>query len=111
MFAKKYRLAKAKDVKAALMRGRTFFNPLFNIKFRQGAVSRFTVVVSTKVSKKAVARNRLKRVIRELLRKNMAQLLPGDYAIIVKPKAATAEKLVLQSLDETLVKNKLLAKK
>ena len=64
MFAKKHRLAKTTDVKKAFAQGRAFFNPFFTIKFLTHTIRaepRFTVVVSTKVSKRAVPRNRIKK--------------------------------------------------
>ncbi len=89
MLKKTNRLSKSKDIKTAFARGRSFFNPFFTIKFfAQPQNQRFTVVVSTKVFKKAVARNRLKRLLREYLRKNLAGLKKGYYVIIAKPKAA-----------------------
>jgi ribonuclease P protein component len=83
------RLAKTKDVQRTTMRGRSFFNPYFVIKFASSRVPepRFTVIASTKVSKKAVARNRLKRIIREAIRLRMAEFRAGDYVIIVKVSA------------------------
>jgi ribonuclease P protein component len=106
MFNKLNRLAKTKDVKAAFAQGRSFFNSFFALKFvKKTGVSRFTVVVSTKVSKKAVARNRLKRILREILRKNIPALPSGDYAVVVRPKSAgTNEKELLQSFIELLNK-------
>jgi ribonuclease P protein component len=87
MLKKVNRLAKAKDIRATLGRGRPFFNPYFSVKFlRKAAPSRFTVVVSTKVYKSAVKRNRLKRVLREFLRHRLSQLPQGDYLISTKPK-------------------------
>src|ERR1051326_1771659 len=91
MFPKKYRLAKTKDVKATFAQGRTFFNPFLTIKFRPAQHYRFTVVVSTKVAKKAVVRNRLKRIISEDLKQHMTAVRPGDYAIILKNRAAMVE--------------------
>ena len=106
MFSKHLRLAKNKDVKAVFARGRTFFSPLMNVKFVAASQSRFTVVVSTKVSKKAVARNRLKRIIREFLRKNLGSLAGGDYAVILKPKATSvAEAVMIESLRGLLKAN------
>ena len=89
MFAKKNRLAKTSDVQKVFARGRSFFNPLFTVKFlpQPGVVSRFTVVVSTKVSKAAVRRNRIKRVLRQFLRIHLAEVRSGDYVVIVKPPA------------------------
>ena len=87
MLQKKYRLAKTKDIQITLARGRNFFSPYLSIKFLpRPSVKRLTVVVSTKVFKNAVARNRLKRVLREQLRKNLQQLPFGDYLIMTKPK-------------------------
>ena len=87
MLKKVNRLAKAKDIEKAFARGRTFFSPFFNIKFLVApGTPRFTVVVSTKVFKKAVSRNRLKRIIREYLRLNLSKFRRGSYMIMVKPK-------------------------
>jgi ribonuclease P protein component len=53
------------------------------------------VVVSTKVSKKAPKRNRLKRIIRELIRKKLPTLPYGDYVLALKPQAGQAEEAKL----------------
>lgn len=99
MLKKVNRLAKSKDIQKAFARGRTFFNPLFTLKFIPGVKEkRFTVVVSTKVYKKAVDRNRLKRIIREHIRKNLDGFKPGNYVIITKPLVARKEEpLVLKA--------------
>jgi ribonuclease P protein component len=92
MLKKKHRLGKTSDVQRAFKQGRAFFNPLFTIRFLAGSgKSRFTVVVSTKVAKQAVRRNRLKRLIREVIRLNLEKFKSGDYAIMVKPAAAQKE--------------------
>jgi ribonuclease P protein component len=89
MLKKANRLAKAKDIQTAFERGRTFFNPFFTLKYRPAQnQKRFTVVVSTKVYKNAVSRNRLKRILREYLRKNLLKFKNGDYMIMTKPKIA-----------------------
>ncbi len=102
MLKKSNRLAKTKDVKGALSRGRPFFSPYYTVRCAKGDGSgkRFTVIVSTKVSKKATARNRIKRLIREYIRLRLSTFKPGDYAIIVKPAAA---KLTPKSLVEEFV--------
>ena len=87
MLKRANRLAKSKDIQTAFARGRTFFNPFFSIRFLpKPAEKRFTVVVSTKVYKRAVARNRLKRLVREYLRKNLSSFKSGSYVIAAKPK-------------------------
>jgi ribonuclease P protein component len=92
MLQKKHRLNKSKDIQNTSARGRSFFSPNFVVKFRPDAAlaPRVAVVVSNYVAKKAVDRNRIKRLVREAIRLNIAKLKPGDYVIIVRPKAAKA---------------------
>lgn len=53
---------------------------------REGEARRFAIVVSSKVSKKAVERNRIKRVLRELIRERLDQFPAGaDYLIVLRP--------------------------
>lgn len=89
MLNKKSRLAKPKDIAKVFTKGRNFFSPYFQVKFISSAGQRFAVVVSTKVFKKAVARNRLKRLLRESIRKNLPLFANGDYVIMAKPKVAS----------------------
>jgi ribonuclease P protein component len=106
MLKKQHRLAKSKDVQITVKKGRSFFNTLFTLKAlptRSGTV-RFTVVVSTKVAKNAVERNRIKRVVREAVRLSLDKLLPSDYALLVKPKAKGLESKILRAEFERLLK-------
>jgi ribonuclease P protein component len=97
MLKKQNRLSKTKDVATATKRGRSFFGPYFVVKYLKTTdVARVTVVVSTKVSKKAVVRNRIKRVLRDFIRRSLLTLKPGDYVIIVKPVASKLEAPVLR---------------
>lgn len=53
---------------------------------REGAARRFAIVISAKVSKKAVERNRIKRVMRELIRERLTQFPAGaDYLVVIRP--------------------------
>lgn len=102
------RLSKTKDVQITMMRGRSFFSPHFVIKQRKSAGNavRATVIVSTKVSKNAVARNRIKRILREVLRLKMLPVAAmGDYAIIVKPVAASLPAAELRASVLTLLRS------
>jgi ribonuclease P protein component len=110
MLKKTNRLAKDQDIKRVFARGRSFFNPHFTLKYlKDESLARFTVVVSSKVAKKANRRNRLKRIIRELVRKNVQKLQSGDFILVLKPLAATADETkVLSGLFELLKKSKLL---
>ena len=53
----------------------------------EASVPRLGVTVSKKVDKRAVGRNRIKRVAREFFRHEMAMLPPGDYVLLVQPGA------------------------
>lgn len=111
MLKKTNRLAKTSAVVAALKAGRGFFYPEFNLRFlpKNAGEVKITVVVSTKVDKRAVKRNRLKRIIREFIRPNLGFLALGDYVIMLKPVAAkTNEVKLLTNLKQGLVKWKLL---
>ncbi len=88
MLPKIHRLAKAKDVQQTYARGRSFFSPHFLLKARFGGASvRFAFVVSTKVSKRAVVRNRIRRILRETIRMHLKAIKPADYIFTVKPAA------------------------
>ena len=106
MLPRQHRLAKTRDINNTFSRGRGFFNRFFNIKFAKSrTISRFTVVISTKVSKKATARNRMRRVIREYLHKHLAVWPSGDYVISAKPQVARIpEAAMMQELVQLLKK-------
>lgn len=89
MLSIKHRLAKTTDIAAVNKHGRRFFNNLFVIKHLpvKTDIVRFAFVVSTKVSKKAVIRNRIRRVLREQVRAYQKDFKPGDYIVIVNIKA------------------------
>ena len=99
MLQKKHRLNKSKDIQNTSVRGRSFFSPNFVVKFRPdpAMTTRVAVVVSNYVSKKAVDRNRVKRLIREAIRLNLSNLKTGDYVIIVRPKARLADENIAKT--------------
>jgi ribonuclease P protein component len=110
MLPKKHRLAKALEVKRTTARGRSFFNPHAVVKYLKGSgPARLTVVTSTKVSKKAVVRNRVKRIVREAVRSLLPQLQSGEYVIIMKAAAANVSaKTLRSSVVELFEKTKLI---
>ena len=86
MLPKKHRLSKSAEVKLTTARGRSFFNPFFVIKSASNKDSaQVTVVVSVRVSKKSVERNRIKRVVRDEIRKSINDFKFGNYAFLIKP--------------------------
>jgi len=89
MLTKKNRLAKKKDFERVYRRGKSFFSREMGIKAIKNNldVSRFGFVASLKVSKKAVERNRIKRRLREIVRKALPRLESGfDCVILTRPE-------------------------
>ena len=70
MLPRKHRLTADKDVTRVLRKGRAVFTNLLTVKAlaNEGQGVRTAVIVSTKVHKRAVKRNLIKRRVRELLR-------------------------------------------
>ncbi len=103
MLSQKHRLSKSADVIKTTARGRGFFNPYFVIKTVPGTEpAKITVVASVRVSKRAVDRNRIKRIIRETIRPHIAKFKPGNYAFLVKPSAL---KITSAELREQVLKS------
>lgn len=84
-----HRLKGDAQFKLLAHKGRSFFSPLFSLKVLQSTgVSRFGFVVSARVSKKAVVRNRVRRQVREIIRLALPELAEGYLVLIlVKPQA------------------------
>jgi len=73
MLAKKYRLSKRNDFESIFKNGKKAFSKFFGIRFKLNDLEnpRITVVVSNKVSKSAVKRNRIKRQVRAIVKPTM----------------------------------------
>lgn len=112
MLAREHRLRKEKDIKTLFTKGKSVFGVSCGIKMRANDLpySRFTVVVGAKVSKKAVVRNRLRRILREEIRLCMHRLQPGfDVLLLVRPGAKELPPATLRlQLHESLVRAHLL---
>lgn len=76
-------------------------------------VTRIGFVVSTKVSKRAVVRNQLKRRMREAVRAEVEELQPGiDIAFMARPEAAKMSYAeIRRTIIELLIKSKILNRK
>lgn len=87
MLPRRFRLSKSKDIKQVFRLGRTFRFGDVRIKIlprHEKGFSRFAVVVSTAISKKATDRNKIKRRIRHALVEFLPSIQPG-YDVIISP--------------------------
>ncbi len=93
MFAQKNRLTKDKEFDNVFKHGRSSYNKILGIKAIKNDLgeNRYGILVSTKVSKKAVERNKLKRQIREIL-KNIKLDLKDTFDIVVITLPGSLEK-------------------
>ncbi len=90
MLPKEHRLRLDKDIKTLFSKGKSVFGLCVGVKFRLNrlSVSRFAIVVGTKVAKRAVVRNRVRRQLRGILYKHLGELTTGyDVMLMVKKEA------------------------
>jgi len=90
MLTVKNRLTKERDFKKINRSGRSFFSSCFRLKYLTNnlGLNRFAIVVSTKISKKATERNRLKRQIREIIRLNQNKIkISHDVVVAAQTQA------------------------
>lgn len=94
MLAKQHRLKKDKDFELVFKRGKAFngkFLFLKIIKRNNLEVSRFGLVVGTKISKKATIRNKIKRRLRDIVRKRLGDIKSG-FDVIIGAKTRVVDK-------------------
>jgi len=58
---------------------------------RESGPARLGLAVSRKVDRRAVGRNRIKRLLRDEFRRLRTQLAPGSYVVVARPAAASAD--------------------
>lgn len=82
-------MGRNKEFDRAFKLGQSFYSRILGVKAvdNELGISRFGILISTKVSKKAVIRNKIKRQIRAVLHAEMPKLKTGkDLVIIVFPQ-------------------------
>lgn len=116
MLPKKNRLKTKKDINLVFRQGKGVSDGFLFLKTKQNNLkeSRFGFVVGKNFSKKAVVRNKIKRKIREAVRKNLTNIQKGiDGIFIIQANfgkeafVGNIEKNVLAILDKSkILKNK-----
>lgn len=79
---------KNKDIRTILKKGQSFQTKHFIVLYKKNRFdkNRFAFVLSKKFSKKAVERNRIKRIIKEALRLYSKGGLPTGFDVVIIPK-------------------------
>lgn len=89
MFKRANRLTKNKEIEKVFKQGKSYYTDILGLKVIPNHTdqSRITVIVNTKVSKKAVERNRVKRQVRAIMIAELAHFKPGyDMIVICLPQ-------------------------
>lgn len=85
----KNRIKKKKDFELAFKKGKSFKNAFFILKIVKNSLdySRIGLVISQKVSKNAVDRNKIRRRASEIIKLELKDIKPGlDLVFIFLPK-------------------------
>lgn len=108
MLAKEQRIAKKKDFDHIFSGGKSKYTKILGVKLIKNGLTfnRFGLIISNKVSKLAVERNRLRRILYSNLARLLLRLEIGyDMIIIVLPPARTLTSAELAKGLEEIFKN------
>lgn len=86
MLSKEFRLTKKKEIEEIYRKGKFKRKDALAIKYlkkNQKEGIKIAIVVSLKAEKKAVKRNKLKRHLREIIKKNLPKMQPGYVLVII----------------------------
>jgi ribonuclease P protein component len=112
MLLLKNRLRKKQEFENVYKKGKSFSFENINVRFVKNNLghSRIGLVVSGKFSKKAVERNKIKRQLRTILRKNILLLTPGVDAVLIPKKGKKISYQILrENVEKTLQKAKIIS--
>jgi len=112
MLSLKHRLKKKKDFEKVYKKGKGFKQDFLFLKAIENDLedTRVGIVVSTKVAKKAVERNLIKRRLREIIRKRLEEIKPGLDIVIITLKGInkkTSFQTIEETIDKLLLKSKI----
>lgn len=106
MLLLKNRLRKKQEFENVFKKGKSFFCENISLRIVNNDLksSRIGIVVSGKFSKKAVERNRIKRQLREVLRKILPMLKAGEDIVVTPLKKKKESVQDLQAKVEKALK-------
>ena len=113
MLPKKYRLSKKIDIERVKKGGTSISNDLLTFIVEDvdtKSFSRFCIIVSTKISKKAVVRNKIKRMVSTIIENRLEEIKDGKNIVIIVKKdlSIVDSKVVDIKINEGLYKIKAL---
>jgi ribonuclease P protein component len=92
MLGNRNRLTKEDEFNEVKTRGKTTRSKSFSVivyEKNDGTPPRFGFIVSTKIAKEAVIRNKIKRSLREAVRQRISTIMKGIDVVVVAGPAAT----------------------
>lgn len=91
MLPKINRLKKTKDIESVFKKGEGYREGVLFLKFAKNNLgfSRFAFIISKKIAKKAVTRNKIKRILREAVGARLLEIKTGFDVVIVVQGGAT----------------------
>lgn len=104
MLNKNNRISNKDVIKTLFAKGEIYKDQFLIFKYRKaiGCSSQFAVVVSKKISKKAVKRNRLRRQIYEALRLHLSLLKACFTVVVIARPTLVDKKVCFQDLNQSV---------
>ncbi|MGJ4803301.1 ribonuclease P protein component [Luteimonas sp. SDU82] len=104
-FPRQARVRARADFDRIFKDGRRVALPMLALHWLAGAEpARLGLAVSRKVDRRAVGRNRIKRVLRDQFRHSRAVLAAGAYVFVARPSAASASSEALRAAMMSLLR-------
>ncbi|MDH7454450.1 ribonuclease P protein component [Luteimonas composti] len=104
-FPRQARVRARADFDLIFQGGRRVALPMLALHWlADGQAPRLGLAVSRKVDRRAVGRNRIKRILRDEFRQRRAALPAGAYVLVARPPAATASSMQLREAMASLLR-------
>lgn len=113
MLKRIYRFEGGKKIKQIQIKGRPISGNFVLVKFliyNNLTTSKFAIVISKKISKKAVTRNKIKRQISHIISKNISKIKSGLGVVIIVRKISSDFSSLENDLLNILTKGGILSK-
>ncbi len=105
MLKRKFRISKKEDIATILKNGQVIEEDNFKLFFLKNnlQITRFGILIKKNVYKKAVSRNKFKRVTSEILRLNIDRFKVGYDILILLTNALELDELTFKTLQPKIL--------